>query len=464
MGESISETRGTNSAKKPQKLPLLQVKGKDIVDGRGKKVVLKGIVISNNVWGNWIEENGYSQKLKDQGKFWLKAPTEQDQWVLTDKDFTQIKKLGATVVRYQLNFDLFSKDNPNRNNNLLRLKSHIEKFNALGIYVIVNLHFAEGLNCANDAVEGLKPGKDRVQSIFENQTYWKNTVEIWKFLAESLKGLPGIAGYEIFNEPRLPSDADCLGERKTGCATAEFTTKYDEIIAAIRKIDPRHILFISGYESREANPGETYWAEVKKSQWAQKVDQGEQGILWEPGFVKVKAPNIAGVIHFYKPGDYVFYGKGDSFDKEEIKKHMQDQIRSMQATMGNIPIAVTEYGVNGNQSPENRTKWLNFVHNKLFRNHGIAVSAFFDYKSLVGPYLEHGDISYLHSLVGYYKYREQEIEIKNNECVFKNLADDKMAKENGFNLICNKYFLSSKEAIIAPEVWVNLQNYFLAPK
>jgi len=50
-------------------------------------------------------------------------PLVQDAWVLTDDDFERIKDLGCNTVLYDINYQLFAEDNPNREENLKSSKN-----------------------------------------------------------------------------------------------------------------------------------------------------------------------------------------------------------------------------------------------------------------------------------------------------------------------------------------------------
>jgi len=40
------------------------------------------------------------------------------------------------------------------------------------------------------------------KSVFEDDTYYEQWVEMWKYLAEELKDFKGVAGYGLINQPR----------------------------------------------------------------------------------------------------------------------------------------------------------------------------------------------------------------------------------------------------------------------
>jgi hypothetical protein len=85
-------------------LPWLRTEGTKIVNDRGKTVRLKGLFLPNNTWGNWVWP--ISAQLGKEGKDSMIKPTEQDAWVLTDRDFEIFAKLKLNYVVYDVNYEL----------------------------------------------------------------------------------------------------------------------------------------------------------------------------------------------------------------------------------------------------------------------------------------------------------------------------------------------------------------------
>jgi hypothetical protein len=86
-------------------------------------------------------------------------------------------------------------------------------------------------------------------------------VHLWERLAERYHGRPAIAGYNIMNEP---GDA-------TGTRIKPF---YDRVVAAVRKVDPDHVVFLDGnrygtdfsaFEGAEVYPNTVYAAHDYKT-------------------------------------------------------------------------------------------------------------------------------------------------------------------------------------------------------
>ncbi|OGC23761.1 hypothetical protein A2291_05190 [candidate division WOR-1 bacterium RIFOXYB2_FULL_42_35] len=411
-------------------LPWLKVSGLNIVNQNGQKITLNGINLSNNVWGYWI--TGVSDSLESQGNDPMIRPQVQDDWVLTAADFERLKELGPKVVRYAINNELFSLDNPFKEANLAKLKQHIKKFDQLGIYVVVSLHNPKGLDVQNDNFERDKPVKTRLKSIFEDQNYWQDTLVMWQYLAKNLKDQPGVAGYYLFNEPRLPSDAD--GGIK------EYTRKNNELCAAIRAVDKKHIIFVPEYNSRERNANE---------------DGGIQSVVWERGFVKVNDNNVVYAFSFYEPYEFTHLGRAN-YDKVAVEKYLQDRVEWAK-TVGQAPIIVAEYGLDREQTIERKVEYLKHVH-ALFKKYNLS-AIYWEYKNAVAAFSKP---LWIASLYGELTEKHQIIYNPDGTYQFQPWAE-KAAKENKFDQLYEKYFWKNKTNVSLMDnqpIWDELQRFY----
>ena len=410
------------------KCSLLHTQGSDIVTADGKRIILKGLALSNNDWGNWV--NGVSEKLQAQGMDPLVRPEVQDAWVLTDEDFERIGKLGLNCVRYCFNNQLFAAGNPHKDENLEKLRRHIERFAAMNIYTVLNCNMSPGLDTANEAVEKNKPRAQRLKSVFEDDEYFQQWVSMWQTVAAALKNTPGLAGYEITNEPRMPSD-------KEGGA-AKFQACLEKLCEAIRAMDPDHILFVPENDSREANPGESYWDDVTKSN---KVDQGEGGVLWDHAFHKVNLPNIVYVFHFYLPWNFCDQGLG-TYSLSDLDPPIKERV-DWAANNGPVPLIATEYGITRINSPEKRVAWLLAVQG-LFNQYGISATCWC-YKGQINPYT--GVDRGFYPLWGEWTDWASEGALSDGSYQFNSWSKDP-AQKSGFDQVVEKYYL--KDGKIQP--------------
>jgi endoglucanase len=330
--------------------------------------------------------------------------------------------LRLNCVRYCINYQLFAEDNPEREANLQKLKGHIERFASLNIYTILTLFIAPGLDSQNDGVEIQKPGPDRIRSVFEDNERFREWVLMWKFVASEVKDIPGLAGYEVINEPRVPC-------RKEGGAT-QFQSRLSELCQEIRKMDPDHILLVPEQHSREADLGEQYWNPTAN---VLQTDKGEQGIIWEHAFHKVDASNVAYVFHFYDPYPFTARGEGN-YDPTALASSIQKRIDWAEKN-GPFPVIVTEYGITRANSSDKRTAWMKIVH-ELFGKYGIS-STYWVYKGPIGAHMS-TDREYF-PLWGEWISWPNEIDVTEKGYQFKTWVVEP-AKKNRFPNLVEQYF------------------------
>lgn len=424
---NIENTNHNNNfnSDSPTNLSFLQTKGQNIVTADGKAFNIRAVTLTNNFWGNWI--NGVSEKLQEDANDPVIRPLVQDSWVLTEDDFKRIKNLGCNTVLYDINYQLFAKDNPNRLDNMEKLKNHIRRFSSMNIYTAIMLMAPPGLDSTNDIYEMYKPGTNRVKSVFEDDAYYSLWIDMWKYLANELKDFRGVAGYGLINQPRVPSN-------KEG-GIEIFKTRLNNVCKEIRKIDKKHLIFIPEYNSREANPGESYW-DNKTNSYA--VDNGEQAINWERGLVKVNESNIVYLFQFFEPYNFVNDGIG-SFDPSTLEAQVKNRSDWAKDT-GHAPL-LTEYGISRVNKIDKRQEWLDTVHT-IFNKYGISAS-YFHYKTSTGAYVNM-ETGY-NPIYGEYTGWKNEITLKNGVYSFLNEGAAKAAKDNHFIEALENYYLKDNK-------------------
>jgi|LSQX01.2.fsa_nt_gb hypothetical protein len=404
-------------------LEFLRTKGQNIITSKGEIFRIRGVTLTNNFWGNWID--GISEKLQSEGNDPVIRPVVQDSWVLTDNDFERIKNLGCNTVLYDINYQLFAEDNPNRTENIERLKSHIIRFSAMDIYTAVMLMVPPGLDSTNDIYEMYKPGSVRVKSVFEDDTYYSQWVSMWKYLANELKDFKSVAGYGLINQPRVPTNEEGGIEI--------FKNRLNNACKEIRKIDKNHIIFVPEYNSREANSGESYWDSKSNSY---KVENGEQGIIWERGLVKVSTDNVVYLFHFFEPYDFANNGIG-SFDASILEDQVKNRF-NWAKEIGNAPL-LTEYGVSRVNEMDQRLKWLETVHS-IYDKYSISAS-YFQYKSSTGSYVNMK--TGFNPIYGEYINWNREITLKDGSYLFNYEDAAQAAKDNSFVEVLENFYLKN---------------------
>ena len=168
------------------------------------------------------------------------------QWTdhfVVESDFRQLKDRGFNCVRLPLNYRFIVGDTPGSDPTLnaagiAPVDRAVAWGAAHGIYVILDLHVAPGGQNALPAVADV-PSSDRVARLWAGTTAVLNqkmTVVLWQALAARYARASSIGGYDLLNEPSLPS----------GTPKSQLPALYKAIIAAIRIVDRSHMVILEG--------------------------------------------------------------------------------------------------------------------------------------------------------------------------------------------------------------------------
>jgi len=341
-----------------------------------EKIILKGIGVSNNSWGFY--EWPVSDSLEKAGVSPMIRPKEMKPFVFTSEDIDRISQLDANMIRYCFNHDLFHPENSKRASNIALMRDHISQLAQKGKYTIVCMQFCPGLDVQIETYERNKPPRERIQSVFESDSIFRLWRDIWQYVASELKDLDAVAGYELISEPKRPALADASEQK--------LIQSYIEVIDSIRARDPRHIVMVPEFNSREANPGEQYWNEVSGSYTA---DQGEQGTIWGRNWLALPADisNLVYIAHIYSPYEFTTGRTFDTFSSTELQNTVKTSAEW--AYNQDRPLYVSEYGVNYfhtlNGSDEKRIEYLKAIHDSFDKDH--ISSAIWQYKDLITPWV-----------------------------------------------------------------------------
>jgi endoglucanase len=183
-------------------LSLISIKGNDFVNPEGKKVIFRGLAVSD------------PDKLERQG-YWNK------------KHFEEIKKMGANIVRIPVHPIAWRERTPKVY--LKLLDDAVNWCTELKLYVIIDWHSIGNLEM------------ELFQAPYYKTTK-KETYEFWKTIADHFKGNNTVAFYEIFNEP-----THFFG--RLGSMTWDEWKKINEdIISLIRAYDAETIPLVAGFD------------------------------------------------------------------------------------------------------------------------------------------------------------------------------------------------------------------------
>lgn len=218
----------------------LRVRGDQLVRGDGTPVVLQGVGL-----GGWMNmENfitGYPAAESQQRRALRRVLGEEAYRRFFDRfyeaffgpeDAAFLASLGLNSVRIPFNYRHFEDDERPfelKEEGFARLDRAVQACADHGVYSILDLHAV--------------PGAQNQHWHSDNPTHWayfwshrhfqNRAVHLWEALADRYKDNPWVGGYNPLNEP-----ADVTGE-----VIGPF---YQRVEAAIRAIDPDHVLFLDG--------------------------------------------------------------------------------------------------------------------------------------------------------------------------------------------------------------------------
>lgn len=174
---------------------FLRVDGQAIVDGGGQPVLLRGVNVDTDYW-----RFPYDPQAP------LRYADEADMRFLGD--------LGATVIRLGLSWQYFDTAM-----GYTLVENYLSWGEAAGVYVILDMHvippdvyFGEG-------------------GIWDNPAAQEQLIALWVDLASRYRERTIIAGFDLANEPGPPDPAQWWDLARRAAA-------------AIRAVDPNHILFV----------------------------------------------------------------------------------------------------------------------------------------------------------------------------------------------------------------------------
>ncbi|MEQ8474248.1 MAG: carbohydrate-binding protein [Marinoscillum sp.] len=239
----------------------LHSEGTKIVDGEGNEVIWRGIGL-----GGWMLQEGYmlgtsgAQHVLEQRIEELVGTENKEQfydaWLANHTrkiDVDSVARWGYNMIRLPMHYKLFTppiEEEPVAgeitwiDKGFEMTDELLEWCKANNIYLILDLHAAPGGQGENADISDYDPSKP---SLWESEANQAKTVALWRKLAVRYADEPMVAAYDLINEPNWGfqnHDSD-----PNGCAESQNTPLWDlqkEITAAIREVDPDHIIVIEG--------------------------------------------------------------------------------------------------------------------------------------------------------------------------------------------------------------------------
>lgn len=240
---------------------FLTTRGKAIVDGRGREVILRGTGL-----GGWMLQEPYMlqlsgvaanqaairAKIKDLiGE--EKTNTFYQAWLANHcrkADIDSLAAWGFNSIRLPMHYNLYTlstEQEPIAGENTWLAKGFQLTDSLLGwcrankIYLILDLHAAPGGQGNDIAISDRDTSK---LSLWQSELNKQKTIALWKKLAERYANEEWIGGYDLINETNwgFQNAAD-----KNGCAETEnapLKKLLTDITNAIRLVDKKHIIYI----------------------------------------------------------------------------------------------------------------------------------------------------------------------------------------------------------------------------
>jgi endoglucanase len=229
-----------NANKTPADENWLSVSGDQIVNQKGDTVYLRGFGLGGMLhMENFIDGYPFNEETTREQLLEVLGKEKYDLYFdtflksyFTEPDAEYIHSLGLNLVRIPINYHLFEDDmNPRviKESAFEYLDSVINLCARHRIYTIIDLHALPG--CQNQHWHSDNPTHKAL--FWVHKDFQDRAVHLWEAIAERYKDRPWVAGYDLMNEPADP----------TGRQVFPF---YKRLRDAIRKIDPRHILFLEG--------------------------------------------------------------------------------------------------------------------------------------------------------------------------------------------------------------------------
>ncbi len=237
----------------PSVNPFLHAQGRDLVDGQGRKILLKGIAFGNDVWSNrWIPPANHHGEA----------------------EYAELRGMGLNAVRFYLSYRFFEDDDAPFEwvpEGFAWLDRNFAWARAHGIYLVLNLHVPQG----------------GFQSLGHGGALWRDPqnqqrfVALWREIARRYKDEPALGGYDILNEPVVAADP------------AEWERLARRTVAAIRAEDPAHAIFVERLNAVIGSGPQPDWNEDRNGKM---------------NFFLLDDTNVVYEFHFYKPMAFTHQG------------------------------------------------------------------------------------------------------------------------------------------------------------
>jgi acetylornithine deacetylase/succinyl-diaminopimelate desuccinylase-like protein len=231
---------------------FLTVNGRQIVDGRGNHIILRGIGL-----GGWMLQEPYMLKLDKVAGTQYEIKKKISELIgqentnkfysayrynmIRKRDIDSLKVWGFNSIRLPMHYNLFTlpvenEPVPDRNTwidtGFRLIDSLLSWCKTNKIYLILDLHAAPGGQGKDRPIADIDTTKPRLWDSEANQ---QKTIELWTRLAERYSKEEWIGGYDLINETNWNMEGN-----------ESLKDLFLKITTEIRKVDKNHIIFIEG--------------------------------------------------------------------------------------------------------------------------------------------------------------------------------------------------------------------------
>lgn len=161
--------------------------------------------------------------------------------------------------------------------------------------------------------------------LWQDRERWEAAARFWRDLARELKDQPGIAAYNLINEPAPEKEAGLseyadAGQRRDWYArerggARDLPAFYQRIVRAIREVDPdTPIMLDAGWYASAG--GFDYWpAPLDDAKTLYSVH------MYEP-YQVTSAPNLKRAKPYVYPGPAPYGGRSETWNRERVGVHL----------------------------------------------------------------------------------------------------------------------------------------------
>ncbi len=223
---------------------FLHVDNRDIVDGTGAPILLRGMGL-----GGWLVQEGYMWNIH--GFFGSPSNIESNiidlvgeentvafyqayyENYITEADVAFIAANGFNALRVPFHYKFFSPTPGEYVQDGFNLIDQLLEWCAeYGVYLILDMHCAPGAQNTND----FSDSDGNVAGLWIHQSNRDWATAVWWYIADYYADEEWIAGYDLLNEPVLSG----------GFTSSQLRQFYIQMTNTIRYVDTNHIIFIEG--------------------------------------------------------------------------------------------------------------------------------------------------------------------------------------------------------------------------